>query len=191
MFLTNPGVLASGAQGRTYDEWLAHIATRAPSAPILETNTAAGTGSGLRRVSLVAGLSGNSGLVGTPFFVSVDGAFSGSSPLGGVIRHAMPSEAAWSAQKAATRTILLELSSDTSNGTYTIPPLTRNGLSSSAFNLSEGTFIWFVGDALSPIGQRVGISYWDDTLGKPMSMFPRNGIWPATVGPVDYTAAGW
>ena len=182
--------------GKTYDEWLAHIATRAPAIVGEASNIATIAGSNgtfLSRVQMSTG-AGSGSLLGTPFWGADDSAgIFGASRVQRVFQQALPSQSQYDEQKASARIILVEVVRSSNAGDpFVVFGVSRNGLTSSDFSVSTGDAFFQIGGGANGSqgqGASVGISYWDASLGRPMSFFPRAKI--AGYGPFDYTATGW
>lgn len=169
MFLPNPGILAAGAQERTYADWLAHIAARAPK--IINEGDSPGIAfQSLTRVQMGTGSEGS--MFGSSWVSSVSeqGAhFIGSAAR--AIQHGMLTQAAYNAQRASQSIVLLKMYS------AWLPQLTgalRNGYVSDS--VYEEVFAISIDE----------LSFWDASLKKPITVRPY-----LNTGPFDYTAAGW
>lgn len=169
MFLPNPGILAAGAQERTYADWLAHIAARAPK--IINEGENPGVGfQNLTRVQMGTGTEGS--MFGSSWVTSVSeyGAnFAGSAAR--AIQHGMLTQAAYNSQRASLSIVLLKM-----GGTW-LPQLTsafRNGYGSNS--VYEEVFAMYIDE----------LSFWDASLKKPITVRPY-----LNAGPFDYAAPGW
>lgn len=169
MFIPNPGILAAGTQERTYADWLAHIAARAPK--IINEGENPGVGfQNLTRVQMGTGAEGS--MFGSSWVSSVSeqGAyFNGSAAR--AIQHGMLTQAAYNSQRASQSVVLLNM------GSTWLPQLTgvfRNGFT------SESVYEEVFGMAI------LDLSFWDASLKKPITVRPY-----FNTGPFDYTAAGW
>lgn len=181
-----PTPMLISVSGRTYEQWLAHILTRASS---LVTNTRSnveGYG-GLVRVQLASSAISLSGLTGAGFATSPGegGVFNG--PFEPAIQQGLPSAAVMGEQKAAAQILLVDQGGYVAGSDLEIAGATRNSVTSNSLYLSAGEPACNFGTSPST-GENVGISYWDVGLNKPVSVFPRSGF---AYGPFDYTAAGW
>lgn len=164
MFLPNPGVLAAGAQGRTYDEFVARINAISTYPGTFEAfNSQMSWAGDLARSLVVAANTGTLGILyGSPWGPLSENGFHNSSSFGFVARHGLPSAGEWSAQIASGRRLLFDISNIFQ--VDSLPDVNRNGavsqsLSGSGLNARSLT----------------RILYWGD---RPMQIFPASGLGP-------------
>ena len=164
----SPLLHASAVGAKDYAAWLAHIETRASGIRTEAQNLGIGFESPVR-----IQMGGSQGTMRGSSWVSTatasNGAcFSGSG--GRAVQHGMESEAAYNSQRSNSSIVICNLSYGSN---LTLNSRARNGYTSlSGFE----EFVMLMDE----------LSFWDFSLGKPMTMNPR-----ANTGPVDYVAAGW
>lgn len=127
-FAPNPGILAAGVStGKTYADFVAHITA-------LATGGALSWGGVTANGAFIttADASGGGSLVGSPWN-RVDGFRSGStSTLFNVVRHSLPSEAAFNEQVSSLLTVFVQMEAAANQTAF--PSVTRNGLVSTSYS---------------------------------------------------------
>lgn len=175
MFLPNPGILAAGVGGKSYDDWLAHIATRTPYLAdwSLRSDFWPGYATGIR---IGPATTDNYGaMYGSPW--SSRG-FSQTSPPGAaishrVVRHSVASASVFDAIVSAGGVVLLMPVERYDGANYL--SVNRNGYQSQSGSNSSGISMHIT-----------ECSYWNPITGKPETMNPDQNI-----GPVPYEHTGW
>lgn len=164
MFLPNPGILAAGAQGRTYDEFVARInaISTYPGTSFTFEDQTNYLGETVISAVIVANSSSLGVMYGSPWGpLSPDG-FQGAATLGFVARHGLPSASEWSAQIASGRRLLFDISNTFQVDAF--PDVNRNGAVSQSLS----------GSGLNA-RRLTRILYWSDG---PMQIFPASGLGP-------------
>lgn len=159
--------------GKTYAEWVAHIATRT-SRVVAWANDLGGSGTiGVETITRSTASGAPTGdMYGSPYTTSVAGYASGGwAAVSRVAQHSLPSSAAVTEQITNGGQFLIRA---TQIGLGDVLERTRNGYTS-------------VFSAEVPSRQRVDeFSYWNFATGAPETTNPASGT-----GPVPYVHAGW
>ncbi|USN13924.1 hypothetical protein KABACHOK_00880 [Brevundimonas phage vB_BpoS-Kabachok] len=165
--------VATSQVPKSQADWLAHIASRAPTFadPNRQiSNVGAGT------FRYVGGTSTETSYWGTPWRPLYANGFAGALRSG--LIHGFASAAAFTAQNGKTMLFVSRLLGEFAQ----IDGHTRNGLTSATLTQAQNGGSLIMGFTLDEI------SYWDAALGKPMTMRPSA---TSNNGPSDYTHAAW
>jgi hypothetical protein len=169
MLFVNSGMAAvgTGFDGPSYEDWLAHITSRAPD--VVGWTSTGPTGNGLMRVAATGAFSGD--MYGSPWGSLVLRDF---SIVNRIVQHSAPSAPVANEQVSSSRTVLLAVSQA---GTSIPPPgQNRNGYPS--ITASDGEAY--------PLIRITEFSYWDAGLSAPMTSNPS-----ISGSSIPYSAPGW
>lgn len=164
----NPAILAGGATGRTYEDFVAHITTRA--ATLKSTVDRVQDFSEVVRVLVDDDVSPNT--YGTPWLSHFAGG-SGVSNWAAIVRHSLPSLAEFEAQVTMARQVLVVTKNAPWTSVYT--GINRNGYQSQTINFSSFTPM-IVDECV----------FWSAAQNAALVINPYAGS-----GPVPYTGPGW
>lgn len=174
MFAVNPGVLAAGARGKTYEDWLAHISTR--TSLVSASNHYIGNSGYDALVRFTAGTATSHTGWGSPWRSQYGRGYAGH--LRGALLHSLPSAAIYQEQR--TREVLLKV---ITVGEYSsLASQTRNGWTSGSITQAENGGAPIIGASFTEV------SYWDVGLNKPLTMNPYASV---NQGPHDYAHPDW
>lgn len=169
MFAVNPGVLAAGAGAtRTYEDWVAHTAARAPT---LKSESTSANLNGVQRVQM--GIAAGN-MWGSPYDQTATDFYGArfEGALGRAVQHALPSLAEVNSQRANGGIVLVSV-------TYSNAPIDLSGSNRHGYmslSLVGATFHLAM----------IECSWWNFTLNKPQTCNPQ-----LNTAAVDYVGNGW
>ena len=162
-------MLMSGVGGKSYADWVAHIAVTYPNSAAWSAELAT---IGMSSFRTTAGAD-TGGLQGSPWMTLFRrSSGTGSSVVCRMVQHALPSAAVYLEQQTAGRQIVFRQGYQSEVASFL--SVNRNGFASSAVaEPGSGYFCDFA-------------AWWDDATQTALMNNPQAGT-----GPVPYTASGW